>query len=61
MYVLKLRTFLSRPLQNNNLKSSKFAWSQKGNPTAHYLSFHLALHAAVIRYAEINLWRSKSR
>lgn len=37
---------------NNNVKSLAFAWSQKGNLTANYLSFHLALHA-------IKLWRRK--
>ena len=28
----KLCTFLSNPLQNNNVKLSKFVWSEKGNP-----------------------------
>ena len=36
----KLCTFLSCSRQNNNFKSSKFAWSQNGNPTKNYLSFH---------------------
>ena len=53
MCVLKLRTFFSRPLQNRVVS--------KREPEAHYLSFHLVLHAALIRYAEINLWRRKRR
>ena len=40
MCVLKLCTFLSRPLQNSNVKSPKFARSEKGNTTTNYLSFH---------------------
>ena len=30
--VLKLCTFLSRSLQNNNVKSPNFAWSENGKP-----------------------------
>ena len=50
---------LSRSLQNNNVKSSTFAWSQKGNLTANNLSFHLVLYAAFIRHVKIKLWRRK--
>lgn len=33
-------TILNRPLQNNNLKLPKFAWSDNKDPTANCLSFH---------------------
>ena len=44
----------------NNVKSSEFAWSDKGRQTtSDYLGFHLELNAALIRYAEVNLRRYK--
>ena len=32
---------------------------RKETPTADYLSFHLKLNAALVRYAEVNLQRHK--
>ena len=37
--ILKLCTFLSRSLQNNSVKSSKFVWSEKGNPNGKLFQF----------------------
>ena len=43
MSVLKLGTFPGRPLQNNDVNSSKFACSENVSPTENYSSFHLEL------------------
>lgn len=36
---LKIYIFLSRPLQNNNVKSSELAWCGKGNPNGKLFKF----------------------
>ena len=36
---MRFKTFLSLPLQNNNVKSSKFTWSEKGNPDSRLFKF----------------------
>ena len=56
---LKLCTFLSRPPQNNNVKSSKFAWPVKRNPDSRLLFFPLGNQRRSISYAEVNLRRNK--
>ena len=53
--LLKPCTFLRRPLRHN-VKSSKFAWSKKGNPDGKLFKFlYLELNAALIHYAEVYL------
>ena len=36
---MRFKTFLSLPLQNNNVKLSKFTWSEKGNPDSRLFKF----------------------
>ena len=56
---LKPCKYFSYHLQSN-LKSSKFAWSENGDPTPNYLSFHSELHSDHIRDAEIEVVNSSS-
>ena len=52
--LIKLYTFLSCPLQNNNVKSPKFTWSVEGN---YSVTFTLKLNANYTSYAEDEVWR----
>ena len=52
-------TFLSGPLQITTWNHQNKRGLRKETTMANYLSFHLELNAALIRYAEVNLRRRK--
>ena len=58
--VVRLRTFHSRLLQNNKVKSPEFARSKSGNRDGK-LSFPMEFNAADIHYAEVEVWRTKRK
>ena len=59
MSVLKLGTFLSRPLQNNNVNSPKFACSENVNPDGELCKFPFGTQICLQRDAKVEVWRRK--
>ena len=56
---LKLGTFLSRPPQNNNVNSPKFACSENVNSDGELCKFPFGTQICLQRDAKVEVWRRK--